>query len=331
MKQQNYIAPIGILLAVILIIVGCLGHFGFVERDGKVTESSYVISQETRFEVTESVSSALPAETEWLSETDADTTPIETELPDETIPETTEPETTKPETTRPETTKPQTARPETTRPETTKPKTTKPETTKPETMSPETEAPLPQEVIKIYIDQGHNPHSHNTGANGNGLREQDINYVVGRELAALLSADPRFAVKLSRPTEDTLLGTDNTSSLKARTDEANRWGADYFISLHCNAFTEASAHGTDVFVYSADSEAYALGERILEKLVEGTGFRNRGMKIKPELYVLRHTTMPAVLVEMGFITNPSDAALLASRPDLFAACIRDGILAYLNT
>ena len=115
MKQQNYIAPIGILLAVILIVVGCLGHFGFIERDGKVTESSYVISQETRFEVTESVSSALPAETEWPSETDADTTPIETELPDETIPETKEPETTKPETTLPETTKPQTAKPETTR------------------------------------------------------------------------------------------------------------------------------------------------------------------------------------------------------------------------
>ena len=187
-------------------------------------------------------------------------------------------------------------------------------------------------MVKLYIDQGHNPQNPNAGAEGNGVREQDVNYEVGVRLAELLSQDPFFEVRLSRPTPETQLGTSNATSLAARVDDANAWGADYFISLHCNAFTEASAHGTDVFVYSADSEAYALGEQILEKLVAGTGLRNRGMKIKPELYVLRHTTMPAVLVEMGFMSTPGELMLLVndSYQDKLAIGIAEGIVQYLN-
>ena len=86
--------------------------------------------------------------------------------------------------------------------------------------------------IKIYVDQGHNPVNPNAGAEGNGLREQDLVYAIGQRLADRLRADPNFEVRLSRPTADTLLGTTNATSLAARVNEANRWGADYFISLH---------------------------------------------------------------------------------------------------
>ena len=95
--------------------------------------------------------------------------------------------------------------------------------------------------IKIYIDQGHNPENPNAGAEGNGLREQDLVYVIGLRLAARLRANPNFEVRLSRPTEDTLLGTSNSTSLAARVNDANRWGADYFISLHTNAAASSSA------------------------------------------------------------------------------------------
>ena len=98
--------------------------------------------------------------------------------------------------------------------------------------------------IKIYIDQGHNPVNPNAGAEGNGLREQDLVYTIGQELAARLRADPDFEVRLSRPTRDTLLGTTNATSLAARVNEANRWGADYFISLHTNAASSPSAGGS---------------------------------------------------------------------------------------
>lgn len=183
--------------------------------------------------------------------------------------------------------------------------------------------------IKIYIDQGHNPRDYNTGAEGNGFYEQDITYEVGRRLYLLLSRNSNFDVRLSRPSRDTVLGTDNSSSLTARVAAANSWGADVFISLHTNASLNANATGSEALIYSRSSDvALGLAEDILEELNLVTGLRNRGVIERPGLYVLRRTNMPAVLVEMGFITNPTDAELMAYSPDLFARGIYRGILKY---
>lgn len=183
-------------------------------------------------------------------------------------------------------------------------------------------------AVKIYIDQGHNPQNPNAGAEGSGLREQDIVFRVGIELAELLRANGNFEVRLSRPTADTQIGTSNTTSLRLRVSDANAWGADYFISIHTNASSIPSATGSEAFAYSRPSAAFSLGEDILENLSQTTGLRNRGMQVRTNLYVLRKTAMPAVLVELGFITNASDAALMNNRPDLFAQGIYQGIVEY---
>ena len=185
-------------------------------------------------------------------------------------------------------------------------------------------------ATKIYIDQGHNPENPNAGAEGNGLREQDITYKVGIELAELLRENPEFEVRLSRPNPTVGLGSSNTTSLQARVNDANAWGADYFISLHTNASSIPSATGVEAFAYSREGRAFALGEDIVEGISATTGLQNRGMKVRPGLYVLRKTAMPAVLVELGFITNPSDAALMNNNPALFARGIYNGILAYFG-
>ena len=185
-------------------------------------------------------------------------------------------------------------------------------------------------AIKIYIDQGHNPSPPNTGAEGNGLREQDITYEVGVRLAELLRQNGNFDVRLSRPSRQTQLGNSNASSLRARVDEANSWGADYFVSIHTNASVEKSANGTEVLVYSQASTSANLAEDILRELTEITGLTSRGVKSRPGLYVLRKTAMPAVLVELGFISNPSDAAKMRDNPSLFARGIYEGILDFLD-
>lgn len=185
-------------------------------------------------------------------------------------------------------------------------------------------------AIKIYIDQGHNPVNPNAGAEGNGLREQDIVYRIGIELSELLLADGRFAVRLSRPTAETQLGVSNATSLRARVQDANSWGADYFISLHTNAASSPTATGSEAYVYNRGSRAFGLAESILNQLTDATGLRDRGVKVRPGLYVLRRTRMPATLLELGFITNPRDAALMANSPDLFARGIYRGILAFLS-
>lgn len=183
-------------------------------------------------------------------------------------------------------------------------------------------------AIKIYIDQGHNPVNPNAGAEGNGLREQNITYRIGLALAELLRADPEYEVRLSRPTADTQLGNSLSTSLQARVQDANAWGADYFISLHTNASEITSATGTEAFAYARDSAAFALARDLVAGVTEVTGLPDRGTFVRSGLYVLRKTAMPAVLLELGFITNPGDAALMNENPGLFAQGIYQGIKNY---
>ena len=185
-------------------------------------------------------------------------------------------------------------------------------------------------VYKIFIDQGHNPQNPNAGAEANGVREQDVTYEVGIRLAELLRENPNFEVRLARNSPTEQLGTSNATSLAARVNAANSWGADYFISLHCNASTNTTASGSEVYVYSETSPAFPLGEAILVGLQNATGLRNRGMFIRPSLYVLRRTNMPALLVEMGYLTNPEDARLLSTDPQSFARGIYNGMLSYFQ-
>lgn len=184
--------------------------------------------------------------------------------------------------------------------------------------------------MKIFIDQGHNPQNPNAGAEANGVREQDVTYAVGVALAELLRSNPFFEVRLSRNSPTEQLGTSNATSLAARVNAANSWGADYFISLHCNASSITSASGSEVYVYSENSPAYPMGEDILVGLQNATGLPNRGMRINPSLYVLRRTRMPAALVEMGYLTNPVDAQLLSGDPQSFARGIYNGLLTYFQ-
>lgn len=181
---------------------------------------------------------------------------------------------------------------------------------------------------KIYIDAGHNPSMYNTGAEGNGLREQDITYAVSQELASLLRRSGNYQVRLSRNSPDQVLGTSNASSLRARVDDANAWGADYFISVHTNGSTDPTAKGVEAYAYSRDSRAFRLGDDIVNSLVDATGFPRRGMFVRPGLYVLKKTNMPATLVEIGFISNPEEAALMRSNPGLFARGIYNGIVEF---
>ncbi len=184
-------------------------------------------------------------------------------------------------------------------------------------------------AIKIYIDQGHNPRDYNTGAEGGGYFEQDITYRIGSLLNGLFSNNPNFETRLSRPTADTILGVSNNTSLRVRVQQANAFGADLFLSLHTNASVNESANGAECLVYSRESTvAYNVSLDILEQMTLITGLRNRGIVERPGLYVLRRTSMPAVVVEMGFISNPSDRDLLVNSPNLFATGIYRGVLEY---
>ena len=185
-------------------------------------------------------------------------------------------------------------------------------------------------AIRIFIDQGHNPSGPNAGAEGNGLREQDVNFNVGIYLAGLLNDDPRFEARVSRPTPETSLGTSNSTSLQARVNMANSWPADYFISIHCNSNENPNINGSEVYVYRSYTQSYWLPQHILNAVVARVGTRDNGVRLNPSLYVLRKTTMPAVLVELAYLSNTSDAEKLKNDQSGFAWGIYNGLLSYFG-
>lgn len=185
-------------------------------------------------------------------------------------------------------------------------------------------------AIRIFIDQGHNPYGPNTGAEGYGLKEQDITYGVGVLLAELLRADSRFEVMLSRNSPTEQLGTSNAASLAARVRAANAWPADYFISIHANANENPDINGTEVYVYRMYTQSYYLAQHILDAIVNIVGTKDNGVRVNSSLYVLRRTNMPAVLVELAYLTNEADAKKLETMQPEFARGIYEGLLSYFG-
>ncbi|MFD2629796.1 N-acetylmuramoyl-L-alanine amidase [Oceanobacillus kapialis] len=157
--------------------------------------------------------------------------------------------------------------------------------------------------MKIYVDPGHG--GSDPGAQGNGLSEKNITLDISQRIRSILINNYRNVnVRLSRD-------GDITKSLQQRTNEANAWGADYFLSIHCNAFN-GNARGYEDFIHSnlSDSSQTARYRNVLHtEITKVNQLRNRGKK-KANFHVLRESNMSAILTENGFIDNQSDAALM---------------------
>lgn len=158
--------------------------------------------------------------------------------------------------------------------------------------------------MRIVIDPGHG--GADSGAVGpGGTREKDVNLAVAKLLAGYLQ--PVAGIKLTRDS-DRRLGGSESDDLAERVRIAETWRADYFISLHCNAASPA-ARGVETYAYKPGGKGEQLARAVQAGLVKATGCPDRGVKFAG-YYVLRKTSMPAILVEMGFISNPGEEKLL---------------------
>ncbi|MRG88346.1 N-acetylmuramoyl-L-alanine amidase [Salinibacillus xinjiangensis] len=158
--------------------------------------------------------------------------------------------------------------------------------------------------MKLYLDPGHG--GTDSGATGNGLLEKNINLDIALRIRRLLLENyNKVEVLMSRT-------TDRTKSLSARTNEANNWGADYYLSIHCNAFN-GSASGYEDYIHSSlpnSSDTANYQDIMHEEIMRVNRLSDRGQK-KANFHVLRETTMSALLTENGFIDNRQDAALIS--------------------
>ena len=179
--------------------------------------------------------------------------------------------------------------------------------------------------MKIFLDAGHNYSAYNTGATGNGLKEQDITWEIAKKCGEIL-AKSGLEIKLSRPNLTDNLGIDNSTSLAVRCKMANDWGADYFVSIHCNA---GGGTGTETFCYKLGTTAEKLARSVDNAIVYKLGIKSRGIKTSG-FYVLLNTKMPAILVETAFIDTASDALLLKNNKADFAEAIAQGIMNFVG-
>ena len=156
--------------------------------------------------------------------------------------------------------------------------------------------------MKIFIDAGHG--GSNPGAVGpNGLKESDVNLDVALRLGRLLSSR-NYEVKYSRISNINI-------GLRERATLANQWGADYFISIHCNSNINPIYKGTSTYYYRPNTVASNLALTVNNSLVSMIQTPDLGT-FQANFAVLRYTIMPAILVELAFISNPQEAALLAT-------------------
>lgn len=165
---------------------------------------------------------------------------------------------------------------------------------------------------RITINAGHGPKNsgvYDPGAIGpTGLKESAQAWEVAK----------RVQSKLSRNGWHTLLIQDG--DLSDVSNRSNSWSADYFISIHCNSVADPTAHGVETFYYKKRDKVIA--EAVQSELVKMTGLTNRKAKFGNH-HVTRETTCPAILVEMAFISNPKEEALM--KMDTFDESVAEAI------
>ena len=177
--------------------------------------------------------------------------------------------------------------------------------------------------MKWYLDFGHG--GKDSGAIGpTNLKESDIALKIGMMVKENL--ENAFEKVITTREEDKYY------SLDYRSSKANKENCDYFVSIHMNSSTNKSAKGVEVWVYDEKSKLYTLSKNICSNLSKTINTPNRGVKISKSFSVLRKTKMPALLIEIDFISNSSVEASLKS--DKYIKDISDSIskslLAFVN-
>ncbi len=178
---------------------------------------------------------------------------------------------------------------------------------------------------KIFLDPGHGGTS--IGAYYKGRKEQDDCLRLTLAVKAILETQDDVEVRLSR--ED-----DVNLDIEDRAREANIWGADYFCSIHRNAFEPEIAKGVEAWCYSKVSvggETYIMAAKLVNDLCDVTGFVNRGVKLgapnHKDYGVNRLTNMSSCLLEVGFIDNTADNVIFDSCFAEMALSIAKSLLA----
>ena len=175
-------------------------------------------------------------------------------------------------------------------------------------------------VSRVIIDAGHG--GKDKGAHRGSVYEKTLTLAVAKRVEALLKAKG-MPVTMTRR-------SDTFVSLTDRAIIANRYKNAVFVSIHFNAHTSTRYHGVESYYYG--TEGSKLAAHIHLRLLSRLKLRNRHTRERKDLAVLRRTLCPAVLIECGYISNPTERqrCVTSSYQYNCARAIADGIMAYKN-
>jgi N-acetylmuramoyl-L-alanine amidase len=153
--------------------------------------------------------------------------------------------------------------------------------------------------IQVMIDAGHG--GHDPGAiSKSGKYEKDVTLPIVKKVAERLEKEALIEPVLVR-------NGDTYMSPAERAAAANARGVDLFVSIHANTASSAAVKGTETYYWRDDSKAFA--QTVHQEVLNAIGSTDRKVK-KEKFIVVRETTMPAALLELGFLTNTEDEAKL---------------------
>ena len=180
----------------------------------------------------------------------------------------------------------------------------------------------------ICIDPGHG--GSDSGALGLKSKEKDITLAISKNLKTLLEQSGAKVIMTRTTDVDVYAPNDGAvEELQARCDIANNADADAFVCIHIDSFSNASATGVTAYYNNKTPYDYTLAKYIHKENMDSTSSPDRGVQTA-NFYVLLHTSMPATLLELGYISNPNEEKSL-NLPDTqekYAQSIRDGLEAY---
>lgn len=174
----------------------------------------------------------------------------------------------------------------------------------------------------VIIDPGHGD-TDSGGIGATGVLEKNVVLNVGNKVAALLKKESQIDLIMTR-TDDTFIPLDSRVKIA---EDAN---ADVFLSIHGNAAPNKDASGTETF-YADTKRSKLLSDIIQKHVLAATGFKDRNSK-QANYLVIRKTTMPAALLEIGFLTNKTEESIMVQDDfqNKVAQAIVAGLKEYLN-
>lgn len=183
----------------------------------------------------------------------------------------------------------------------------------------------------VCLDPGHG--GYDVGSiSPSGVYEKNVTLNIALKVGKILEEN-NIKVVYTRSSDTVSWPSSIREDLKERVNVSNKYKPDLLVSIHCNANTDPSFNGVETWSKNNSISSKKLAENIQNELVSHNYTSNRGVKYEgtqQSIFILKHSTSSAVLIETGFITNMSDSEFIISENGqaICSQAIADGILKY---